>query len=91
MLETRIIMDMPVTLEVVDAAATSGVLAEVFDYFDTIDNTFSTFKAESEISRINRGELSLEDASEDMKIIFALAEQFRLRTNGYFDIHHGGF
>ena len=31
-----------------------------------------------------------QDACEDMKIIFALAEQTRRESNGYFDIHHNG-
>ncbi len=88
--ETRILMGMPVTVEVVDASATQALLDSAFDYFEYVDATFSTYKTESEISRINRGELTLEYASNDMKTIFALAEQTRLETNGYFDIRHGG-
>jgi len=90
MKETRILMGMPVTLEVVDAAATPVLLDLIFNYFAYIDNTFSTYKAHSEISRINRHELALEDASEDMRTIFALAEQTRLESNGFFDIRHNG-
>ena len=83
-------MGMPVTVEVVDAAATQDLLDSVFDYFDYVDRTFSTYRDDSEISRINRGELTLEHASPDMQIIFALAEQTRLDTDGYFNILHGG-
>ena len=83
-------MGMPVTLEVVDAAATAELLDSIFDYFEYIDNTFSTYKDHSEISRINRHELTLENASEDMQTIFALAEQTRLESEGFFDIFHNG-
>lgn len=83
-------MGMPVTVEIADPSATQALLDSAFDYLDYVDATFSTYKTESEISRINRGELILEHASDDMKTIFALAEQTRLETNGYFDIRHGG-
>lgn len=83
-------MDMPVTLEVVDPVATAGLFSEVFAYFEAIDEKFSTFKPHSEISRINRGELALVAASEDMQTIFRLAEGMRLHTNGYFDIRSDG-
>ena len=83
-------MGMPVTLEVVDASATDALFDIVFAYFEYIDEKFSTYKEHSEISRINRCELKLEDASDDMKLIFAQAEQTRLDTNGYFDIQHSG-
>ena len=83
-------MGMPVTVEVIDAFATPALLDTVFHYFEYVDDKFSTYSDQSEISRINRGELDLEDASEDMRVIFALAEETRLETDGYFDIRHGG-
>jgi thiamine biosynthesis lipoprotein len=83
-------MGMPVTLEVVDETATEQSLEEVFAYFDYIDRKFSTYKEESEISAINRGELALENASADMQTVFALAEQTKRETDGYFDIRRNG-
>jgi thiamine biosynthesis lipoprotein len=55
-----------------------------------VDRKFSTYKPDSEISLINRQELSLEQASEDMKAIFSLAEQTRQESDGYFEIEHHG-
>ena len=89
MKETRILMGMPVTVEVA-AAAPAELFESVFAYFETIDEKFSPFKATSEISRLNRHELALEGASEDMQTIFRLAEQFRQHTDGYFDIQSDG-
>jgi len=83
-------MGMPITLEVIDQSATDNLFDDVFAYFEYVDEKFSTYKYNSEISRINRGELSLEESSPDMKTIFELAEQTLLETNGYFNIEHGG-
>lgn len=79
-------MGMPITIEIIDVSVTEAIFDTVFDYFEYIDEKFSTYKATSEISRINRHELTWEDSSEDMQTIFALAEQTRQVTNGYFDI-----
>jgi FAD:protein FMN transferase len=79
-------MGMPVTLEVVDAWATEDSFETVFSYFEYIDAKFSTYKDTSEISLINKKEIALEDSSEDMRTVFALADQTRQETNGYFDI-----
>lgn len=83
-------MGMPVTLEVIDAAVTAELFDAVYGYFEYVDEKFSTYKEQSEISLINRHELSLDEASQDMRTVFALAEQTRSETNGYFDIQHDG-
>lgn len=83
-------MGMPITLVVIDAFADGYLFNSVFDYFKYIDDKFSTYQENSEISRINNHEIGLDEASEDMKTVFDLAEQTRLATNGYFDIRHQG-
>ncbi len=88
--ETRILMGMPVTVEVVENSASQENVDEIFDYFQWVDETFSTFKEDSEISRINRGEIALAQASEEMQTVFALSELTRQETDGYFDIERGG-
>lgn len=83
-------MGMPITIEVVDTTLTQDDLDQVFAYFTSVDNTFSTYKETSEISRLNRGELAVADASESMKTILALSEQTKKDTYGYFDIQRDG-
>jgi thiamine biosynthesis lipoprotein len=83
-------MGMPVTVEVVEASATEAVLNTVFSYFEYIDGKFSTYKDHSEISLINRHEITVEQSSEDMRTVLALAEQTRQATHGYFDIVRNG-
>jgi thiamine biosynthesis lipoprotein len=88
MKQTRIMMGMPITLEVVDAWATDETFDTVFSYFDYVDNKFSTYKDTSEISLINKNQVALEQASADMQTVFELAERTKQETNGYFDIRH---
>lgn len=83
-------MGMPVKIEIVDAHASQSEIDKIFGYFKYIDETFSTYKDTSEMMAINRGELRVEDASEDMRTIFALAEETKTLTNGYFDIKRPG-
>lgn len=79
-------MGMPITIEIVDAQATPETFEKIFKYFEYVDKTFSIFKKNSEISKINRGEIEKNDYSQDMKIIFGLAEKTKKETDGYFDI-----
>lgn len=90
MKQTRLLMGMPITVEILDPGVTSEQLDRVFDYFATVDERFSTYREESEISRINRGELLPEQYSDEMKTILSLCEQTKQQTGGYFDIAHDG-
>lgn len=78
-------MGMPIEIEIA-GEHTETALEAAFAYLDAVDERFSTYKEDSEISRINRGELSIAAASEEMKEVFALADKTREETNGYFDI-----
>lgn len=90
MKQTQLIMGMPITIEVVDATIPTEIFARVFAYFAAVDHTFSTYKPNSEISRINSRAITLAQASHDMRTIFALAERTKQETNGYFDITRDG-
>ena len=92
--ETRIIMGMPVTMEIAGvepaSARGSGVVREaiekVFEYFLWVDEKFSTFKNTSEITAINEGRLSIENASKEMKEVFLLCDKTKRETGGCFDM-----
>ena len=90
MKQIRLIMGMPITLEVLDASVMQNDLDVVFAYFVSVDEVFSTYKDTSEISRLNRGELLPTQYSEDMQTILALSAQTKEETDGYFDILHNG-
>jgi thiamine biosynthesis lipoprotein len=85
MRETRIIMGMPITVEVVDAASPE-LMAWVFQLFEDVDTRFSTYRADSEISRFNRGAMSEADFSTEMKEVWALARATETESQGFFNM-----
>lgn len=85
MRETRLIMGMPITVEVVDHISSSD-LEKVFKYFRNVDEKFSTYKDSSEIQQINRGRLAEDFYSDEMKEVLRLCEQTKQQTQGFFDI-----
>lgn len=88
MKQTRLLMGMPITIEILDPSATEKLFLKIFDYFISIDNRFSTYKSDSEISRINRGEIIKSKYSPEMKEVFHLSEETKRLSNGFFDIVH---
>jgi thiamine biosynthesis lipoprotein len=78
-------MGMPIVVEIVGAESAESI-EEVFEYFTSVDERFSTYKEGSEIMRINRGELPREEWSADMREVFALAHKTKEESDGYFDI-----
>lgn len=89
MRKTQLIMDMPVIIEIVDPIKPE-VIDELFDYFHYIDNTFSTFKKTSEITKINNGLVDRSQYSDDMREVLRLAKQTKTKTAGYFNIQRDG-
>lgn len=95
MKETRILMGMPISIEIVDAPGgksaesekRTAAIAKAFEYFTHVDEKFSTYKETSEISAINAGALARrEDWSPEMDLVFTLAEETKRATGGFFDI-----
>jgi len=85
MRETRILMGMPITIDV-GGASSDELIETVFGYFEHIDRRFSTYRADSEITAINRGDVPVVEWSGEMTEVFALARQTKDETGGYFDI-----
>jgi thiamine biosynthesis lipoprotein len=78
------IMGMPIVADVRDEVD-DAVLDAVFAWLRDVDETFSTYKATSEISRLNRDELALRECSADVRWIVARCRELRDETDGYFD------
>ncbi len=60
------------------------ILAEVEAEFRACDQRFSLYRDDSEISRLNRGELTLDASSPEFREAYALAAEWRLLTQGSF-------
>ena len=85
--EIRDIMGMPIEIDVRD----DGIdVAPVFAWLRHIDATFSTYKPDSEISRLDRGELTLDECSPEVDEVLTRCLALRHETRGYFDVRAGG-
>jgi thiamine biosynthesis lipoprotein len=83
------VMGLPVSVHVRGPAARGAdVEAAVESLFAALrhdDALFSTWKPDSEVSRVRRGELLLADADARVRQVAALCEEARRRTDGSFD------
>ncbi len=79
-------MGMPITIEIRDADAGGEIMKKIFDYFTYVDEKFSTYKDQSEITNINRGIIKESEWSDDMRLVLDLCRQTKTETDGYFDI-----
>lgn len=83
------IMGMPISVHVrgADARGTAAADAarKLFVDLRAADALFSTYKADSEISRLQRGELDLDGCDPAVREVHRLCEVARLRTDGYVD------
>jgi thiamine biosynthesis lipoprotein len=80
-------MGMPIIIDVRDPEIGPEALDRAFAWLRFVDATFSTYKPESDISRLNRGELTLAAAHPDVAWVLDRCEQLCAATDGYFDIH----
>ena len=80
------IMGLPIVVDVRDDNESGPALEQLFDWLRWVDTTFSTYKDDSEISRINRGELRREDAHPHVRYVLERCEELREETAGYFDM-----
>ncbi|WP_250038435.1 FAD:protein FMN transferase [Paractinoplanes maris] len=67
-----------------------GLIAGVCDWLHEVDARFSTYKADSEVSRFGRRELRLEDASADLRHVLEACADLWRDTDGYFDAYASG-
>jgi FAD:protein FMN transferase len=79
-------MGMPVIVEVCDLGFDETVLDRVFAWLRFVDETFSTYRQDSQISRLNRGEIALADAHVSVRSVLRRCESLRRSTRGYFDV-----
>jgi Membrane-associated lipoprotein involved in thiamine biosynthesis len=61
-------------------------LDDVWAWFQRVDDLFSTWRDDSEISRLARGELALANAGPEVPAVLELCEQMKVTSLGAFDI-----
>ncbi len=79
------VMGMAVSIDVRDAVD-AGAIAAVVAWLHHVDDTFSTHKIDSPISRLGLGELELRDMNDEVTGVLALCEELYVDTGGVFDI-----
>lgn len=91
MKQTKLIMGMPITLEIADTFVSGKDFGAIFSFFRQVDEKFSPYKKSSEVSRINRKEITVKEYSEEMLEILSLSHEIKEKTQGFFDIYHKGY
>ncbi len=79
-------MGMAVTIDVRDPDVPIAAIDDVVNWLHHVDATFSTHKPESPISAIGRGELGLDDTSEEIRGVLRQCEILRRDSGGVFDV-----
>jgi FAD:protein FMN transferase len=84
------VMGFPVSLRVDDAHVGEETADAVFTWLREVDARFSPFKDDSEVCRLDRGELSDRDISAGLREVLDLCEEYRTATGGAFDVRLPG-
>jgi thiamine biosynthesis lipoprotein len=75
-----------ISLYLPDGGADSDVADAVFAWFHEVDDRFSPFKPESEVSRVMRDAIPMAGISADLREIFDIADAIEVLSGGAFDI-----
>jgi FAD:protein FMN transferase len=78
-------MGTAISIDLRDAGVDGESMEVAFEWLHQVDARFSPYKAASEISRLGRGELILEQCHADVADVLSLCEDLRRETDGVFN------
>ncbi|BCL13153.1 FAD:protein FMN transferase [Micromonospora sagamiensis] len=87
------VMGTPISLDLADdlpRATLDDLADEVFGWLREVDARFSTYRADSEVSRFDRGEVLLSEASPDLRLVLERCADLWGATDGWFDAYATG-
>ncbi|WP_406333928.1 FAD:protein FMN transferase [Streptomyces sp. NBC_00203] len=84
------VMGFPVSVRIDDEYADDETADPVFAWLHEVDARFSPFRADSEVSRLDRGELKPDELSRDLADVLGLCEEYRVATGGAFQVRLPG-
>lgn len=87
------IMGTAISLDLADdlpAAVLHALAEETFGWLREVDARFSTYRADSEVCRVDRGELRPAEASADLRAVLARCADLWRETGGSFDAYATG-
>ncbi len=71
-------------------ATARAAIAEALAWLRWVDLTFSTYRSDSQISRLDAGTLAVEECCEEVREVLGLCASALQASGGYFDAHAGG-
>jgi thiamine biosynthesis lipoprotein len=85
-------MGMPISLAVRgdDTDAAEVAWQDALEVLREVDRVFSTYRADSVVSRLDRGELTVDDCPPEVREVLDLGEQARRQSGGAFDVRRLG-
>jgi thiamine biosynthesis lipoprotein len=86
--EFRHIMGMPIGIDVRDRGAVD--VERAFAWLREVDATFSTYRDDSDISRLDRGDLTLAECRPEVDLILTRCLALERATRGYFCVRPAG-
>uniref|UniRef100_UPI00069FB9EB FAD:protein FMN transferase n=1 Tax=Kitasatospora sp. MY 5-36 TaxID=1678027 RepID=UPI00069FB9EB len=69
---------------------TAAALERIAERLHRIDAVFSTYRPDSDISRLDRGELVLDDCDPEVRAVLAACRDVAAETDGHFSERPGG-
>lgn len=88
------VMGMPVSLALrgdhVDDDLALSAWAEAMATLRDVDRVFSTYRPDSPVSRLGRGEVALADCPPEVAQVLAIGERARIESDGAFDVRRPG-
>jgi thiamine biosynthesis lipoprotein len=87
------VMGMPISLALRGRHADDDLAAQAWsdalEVLRAADRMFSTYRADSYVCRLNRGELTVTDCPPEVDEVLALGERARRESHGAFDVRRG--
>jgi thiamine biosynthesis lipoprotein len=86
-------MGTAVSIDIADplpAGALDRLVADTCAWLHDVDRRFSTYKADSEVNRLHRGEIRTAQCSADLRSVLETCADLWRETDGYFDVYATG-
>jgi thiamine biosynthesis lipoprotein len=78
------------SIDVRTPGADAAVIEEVVTWLHRVDRIFSTYRDTSDISRLGRGDIDIDDCAPEVREVLARCAELRDETDGYFDCRSDG-
>ncbi|MFC3382536.1 FAD:protein FMN transferase [Couchioplanes azureus] len=82
-----------VSIDIADdlpASTLTAMIEDVCGWLHEVDRRFSTYRDDSEVSRLRRREIEVADCSPDLRHVLEACADLWRATDGYFDAYAGG-